>query len=435
VTGYGSYYEATYGPVYPGFTYSTAPGVYPVPRRFISLGKEPGPGQVTAPTYTMPLTAFQPVDRYAYSRDGAWRSAWGHLYGLIQGVRVAEVSAAGPLFADGIGYVLASALGDYWQSVASGTSSVSSSLASPVTAGAGTIVLASGSGFSVNQVISVGAAGSTAEEVRQVTSVTGGTVTLSSALYQAHASGGTVIAWSAYSGIVHNFALLNDGLGAGGAQVTQPPTYTYTDYTGVPASTGARTYAGSCFSDVTIASEATKLAMWDGKFTALASQVAAAVPGASLTEVPPVGAWGSTVAFAGAGTLNAAEVRFALRRRVDPKYLNSNQQDPYDVWRGPLTAGLSFTFGPASDEQELGYYLANTMPSAQVVISNGKSGTLATSVTVQAQTAGFTGAELTDTDFFGYDASVKCVASAALAGPSGGSSPVLVSLQNQVVCY
>ena len=61
----------------------------------------------------------------------------------------------------------------------------------------------------------------------------------------------------------------------------------------MPASSGARSYAYSCFSEVTITSEATGLLMWDGKMTALASAIAAVTPTTSLTAVAPQAAWNS----------------------------------------------------------------------------------------------------------------------------------------------
>ena len=82
-----------------------APAVYPVPDRFINVGKEPSPGTIAAGTYTYPMTTFKPVDKITPLPDSAWRNGMAELYNLIQGVRIADVSCGGPLFADGIGYV------------------------------------------------------------------------------------------------------------------------------------------------------------------------------------------------------------------------------------------------------------------------------------------------------------------------------------------
>ena len=113
--------------------------------------------------------------------------------------------------------------------------------------------------------------------------------------------------YTSYTAIQHNFSLLNAGLGGGGWTASQPPTYTYEDYTGVPATYGARNYGYACFSEVSITSEATALVNWEGKMTALASQIATSTPTTSLTTVAPQAAWRSTVSLAGAGTLNISE--------------------------------------------------------------------------------------------------------------------------------
>ena len=98
-----------------------AKAVYPVPNRYLDLGKEVTPGTIAAATYTFPMTTFKPVDKYTMLPDSAWRNAMGDLYNYIQGVRIADISMGGPFFADGMGYPLANILGDYYQGVAAGT--------------------------------------------------------------------------------------------------------------------------------------------------------------------------------------------------------------------------------------------------------------------------------------------------------------------------
>jgi hypothetical protein len=422
-------------------TYATA--IYPVPNRFINVGKEPPgqPGTITAGTYTFPLTTFKPVDKYTYLEDTAWRNAMAQLYNLIQGVRISDVSLGGPFFADGVGYPLLDIMGDYWQSINGGVAGGTSSLSIAGTVGATVVVVSNATGFSSGKLVSIGGTGTTAEEVRQITNVTGtspGTLTLNSALYQAHGTGGpgTVFFWSSYTSINHSFSLLNSGLGAGGWTASQPPTYTYEDFSGVPLTYGARNYAYSCFSEVTITSEATALLMWEGKMTALASQIATVTPTTSLTTVAPQAAWRSTVNFAGGGSLNISEWKATLQRKIAPKFTNSGQQDPFAIARGYFTAMLGFNADPASDESEFLYYLNNTQPTCQLVATNGLAGTAAASITINAQQVGFDTGELNDAkDVFGFDLSSKLVANTTNIGPSGGFSPVSITLANQVINY
>jgi len=417
-----------------------ASAIYPVPNRFVNVGKEPAPGTVTAGTYTLPVTQFKPVDKYTYLEDAAWRNAMAELYNLVQGVRISDISIGGPLFADGIGYPLMSICGDYWQAVSGGVTGTTSSLSGSVSIGATTVVVASGTGISVGQLVSIGGTGTTAQEVRQVSAISAGlapgTLTLNSALYQGHASGGTVIAYSSQAGITHNFALLNSGLGGGGSTASQPPTYTYEDFSGVPAASGARQYAYACYSEVTITGEAAGLVTWDGKITAIASVIAASTPTTSLTSVIPQPAWNSTVQLGGAGTNNSADWKLTLSRKLSPKFTNSGQQDPFAIARGAMGAALSFTFDPASDESEFLYYLANSQPTAQITATNGLPGTNLATLVIKAQVAAFDTGELDDSkDVFGFVETVKCVANTTNAGPSAGFSPISIALTNGVINY
>lgn len=426
---------------------SFAPSVYPVPNRFIDLGKEAAgqPGSIAAATYTFPLTQFKPVDKYTMLPDSAWRNAMGDLYNYIQGVRIADISMGGPFFADGIGYVLANVLGDYYQGINQGTVAAQSWVfTASNTTGSGTLVVSNASSFTTGEVISVGGTSTTSCEVRKITNVTGtspGTLTLNNALYYAHPAGsvstsGTVIAWSGYTSINHTFALLNNGLGAGGWTASQPPTYTWYDYSGVPATSGARQYGYACFSDISITSDATKLVMWEGKMQALASTIASATPGVDLSTVAPQAAWRATVNLAGAGTQNVSEWKFTLTRKLAAKYTNSNQQDFFALPRGYLSAALSLTIDPASDESEFNYYLLNSQPTAVLTATNGLSGSAAASLTISANQVGFDTGELVDSrEVFGFDLNSKLVDNTTDIGPSGGFGPCLVTLANSVINY
>lgn len=421
-----------------------APAVYPVPNRFINVAKEPTPGSIVAATYTFPLTSFKPVDKYTRLEDNAWRNAMGDLYNLIGGVRISDVSLGGPIFADGLGYILLNALGDYYQAVSGGVIGTSSSLSGSVAIGATTVVVSSGTGMSVGNIVSIGAVGSTAEEVRKITAISAGlapgTLTLNAALYQGHASAGTVITYSSQNGITHNFALLNGALtgynGAGGFTASQPATYTFTDYTGLPASTGARTYSYACVSEVSITGAAEGLVEFDAKITALASQIAASQPTVNLTSVQPQPSWVSTVQLAGSGTNNVSSWKLTLSRKLTPKYTNQGTQDPFSIPRGALGAMLALDFDPASDEAEFIDYLNNTQPTCVITANNGLSGTNAASLVITANQLGFTDGALEDTkEVFGFTDTAKLIDNTTNVGPSQGFGPCVISLTNGQINY
>lgn len=417
-----------------------APAIYPVCNRFINLGKETSPGTVAAATYTFPMTQFEPVDNRMRLEDMAWRNSPAHLYNLIDGVRHAEMTMGGPLFADGIGYPLLGYFGDYYQYVNGGVVGTSTSLSSPSVIGATTIVPAGTAGLSVGQVISIGGTGTTAEEVRKITAISGGTVTLNAGLYQAHAAGaaGTIFAYSSQTNIGHVFALLNplSGYnGAGGQLSCQPPTYTWYDYSGVPAGSGARQYSFGRISELNITGEADKLVEWDAKFMAWASVIAASQT-VQTTTVAPQPSWNTTVALAGSGTYNDISYKLTLARAGKPIWTNSGQQDPFAIPLGYADASIAWKFGPASDELEFLDYVNNTQPTCVITATNGLAGTASASLIITAQQIGFTEAKLDAADeTFGFTETTKCIANTTNIGPSGGYGPLTITLQNGQVNY
>lgn len=261
--------------------------VAPVPRRTILLGKEAAgaSGTVVAPTYSFPMNTFTPVDKITYLEDTAWRNAMGGLYNMVEGVRIADISMGGPVFADGIGYMLANIFGDYYQSV-NGTTGTPGTLTTTTAIGAGTIVTSALPGTGAT--VAIGSLGTTSEEVRTALTISAGppyTVVLNGPpLYQAHTAGAPVTPYTSVTTYVHNFALLNSGAGMGGWSQAQPPTYTVVDLTGLPATTGARNYAYTCLSELSLTLDPEKLFEWDAKATAVASVIAGTAPTASFSS-------------------------------------------------------------------------------------------------------------------------------------------------------
>jgi hypothetical protein len=414
---------------------STASAVYPVTRRFIGLAKEATAGTVVAPSYTYPMTKFTPKDNVTYLKDNAWRNSMAELYNLIQGVEISDLDMGGPFFGDGIGYSLANILGDYWQSV-NGTPGTPTTLSAGYTAGATTISVTSATGITIGTTIAIGTLATNAEEVRTATNVVSTTVTLSSPLYQNHASSAPVTPYSAVTTYVHNFSLLNSGTGMGGFSAAQPPTYTFTDYTGVTASTGARNYAYTCMSELALTGTATELLMWEGKGTGFASAIAGSTPTATLSTVKPQASWPSTVSIAASQVNTIAEWKLTLTRKLDPKFTNSGQQTPFAIPRGELGATLALNYDPAIDETPFLLYLNNTQPILAITATNGLSGANLVQAVINVQVAAYDTGEIEDSKTtFGYNTTVMAVANSTNAGPSGGVSPVQIALTNSVVSY
>jgi hypothetical protein len=387
------------------------------------------------------MTTFAGVDKLTFLADSAWRNAMAGIYNEIEGVRIADLSLGGPVFADGIGYLFANVLGDYYQAV-NGTAGSATTVftAMPYIAGAGTIN--STASVSANTTISVGGtAVTTGQEVRTVTNVTGSApyvLSLSSPMYQNHAAGQAITPYSAVTNYSHFFALLNSGTGMGGYGQAQPPTYSFTDATGVPAVTGARVYANTCLSELTLDFTPTGLLMYDAKGTGWASAISGTTPTASLSGVIPQAAWQTTLGI-GAGSANTYDnmmAKLTITRKIEPFYTNSGQQDPYSIVRGELTAALAMDFGPISNEVQYLLYLNNTQGQMWINSTNGMSGSSAASITINAQQAAFTTGTYNDSKVaFSLTMGAELVSNPTNVGPSGSFGPCVIQLVNAVVSY
>lgn len=413
-----------------------ASALYPVPRRFINLGKEGTAGTLAAATYTFPMTTFKPIDKYTRLKDMAWRNAMGDVYNLIDGVRIADISMGGPVFGDGIGYPLQNIFGDYYQSV-TGTSTTATTLAAPYTAGAATISVTSASNLSTGSTFALGTLGSTGEEVRTATIISGTTVTPNTPFYQSHLSAAPVTPYTAVTSYNHFFALLNSGAGAGGFSQAQSATYSWQDYTGVTATSGARNYTYGRISELALTSTATELLMWEAKMTALASATAATTPTTSLSTYAPQAAWRSTVTLGGAQDYEEAEWKVTFTSKTEPKFTNSGQQDSFAIAKGVFGVTFGLTIDPAISEADFIDYLSNTQPTLVLAANNGLSGLgTAVTVTVTANQLGFESGEIVDSkEVFGYDLAGLFVHNTTNVGPSSGFGPCIVEVQNGVVNY
>lgn len=414
---------------------AVASALYPVTRRFTGWGKETVQGTATAPTFTVPVTKFDPKDNVTYLKDTAWRNAMAELYGMVQGTTLADLDMEGPFFGDAIGYPLTDIWGDYWQSV-NGTAGTATSLASAYAPPGTTITVTAATGITTGTVIAVGTIGTTACEVRTAMSVAGTTVTLSSPLYQAHASAAPVTPYTAVTTYVHNWSLLNAGSGAGGYPAAQPPTYTVTDYTGVTASTGARVYAYTCLSELNLTGTSTALLMWDAKGQAWASSAAAMTPTSSPTGTRPQASWQSLVTVGGTQVNTFSEWKFTTTRKIDAKFTNSGQQDPFAIARGEVGCTLALTVDPAVDESQFLNYLNNTQPPVIITAGNGLTGANLVQVVINVNQAAYdTGSLDSSKTVFGYQLSAAGVANSTNAGPSGGLSPASIQVTNNVISY
>jgi len=83
-------------------------------RSYLGLALETTKGTPVAPTDFVPIVkdSFKPAEIIGALYDTGLRGSMAENYNYIQGRRHTEIDVAGPVFADTIGYVLASVLGD-----------------------------------------------------------------------------------------------------------------------------------------------------------------------------------------------------------------------------------------------------------------------------------------------------------------------------------
>ena len=415
---------------------ANAPHVYPVTRRFIGVGNELNPGTPVVPTFTLPLTAFAPVDKITYLQDKAWRNAMAGLYNMIPGPIIGDLTMAGPFFADSFGYMLNNILGDYYVSAMTNPgASVTSVAVYP--AGTTSITLTSGSlTLNIPYLFYMNGSSGPAEVIVPLSGTTTGPYVLNRPLYYPHVITSTLTASTVNSIYTHNFSLLNSGTGAGGASNAQPVTQTFTDYTGITAVSGARQYAFTCLADLTLTGTATALITWDAKAQGLASNIAAQAPTSAVSAAVPQAAWTTSVSFAGAQVFNVSEWKIQIVRKLEPIWTDQGQQSPYAIPRGELTAQCNFMFDPALDESQFLYYLNNVQPTMSISTANGLPGVKFASLTINAQLAAFDTAALDDKkSVFGYNEQALLVANTTNAGFSGGYSPLSITIQNSQPSY
>jgi hypothetical protein len=418
------------------------PTVFPVSRRFIGVAKEAVAGTAVMPTITMPQTAFNPEDKPLWLKDEAWRNAMGATYGVIQGPMQSSLDMGGPFFGDSIGPCLLNMFGDYAVTGTAAGGGGSTTLTAPAVAGASTLAVTAITNFSPGDFIQIGT-GTTAE-VRKVLTAIATTITLDSTvaggvLYYGHASAQTVV--EVTGPYTHKFFQLNSGVGAGGSMSAQPPTNTFTDYTGMTPTVEARSYAGSVLSEIQITGAATDLLQWSGKGDGWVSAPTASKPVAAVSSTATQPSWRSKAGIAGpasGGTLvnNVQEWSYTISRTTSVEFTNQNSQNPFSIVRGGMAVTGGLKFMPAIDETPLSNMLTNAQPLMQIIADNGLAGLNQVTLTLDSQVNAYTASKLNSGGVpFGYDNEFECVQNTTNVGQSQGYGALTVTLLNNYPTY
>ena len=227
----------------------------------------------------------------------------------------------------------------------------------------------------------------------------------------------------------HAFALNNSATG-------QPKTHTAQYYTGVTPTSGARTFAGMCLSELKLSWDVeSKLVTYAAKGVSMGSVAAGSTPTAAPSSVPPMAAWRALMGIGGpasGGTLDPTCVSFelTLKRKVDLVYGMQNSQDPIVIQRGPMACDGKAKF-VATNEVPLNHMINNTQPQVQILMDNGIVGAGQRGLTVNFQQASFLNAKLDEgKQATQWDVEIDGIANSTDAGATGGLSPLKVTLIN-----
>jgi len=243
---------------------------------------------------------------------------------------------------------------------------------------------------------------------------------------------GDITTTGASAPFTHAISTLNSGTG-------QPGSLTLVDWQGMPATSSARQIPGACLSQLVLKGNAESSVI---EFTATGiawpSSDLGSAPTAAPTAIPGIAAWRTALGLAGpasGGTQvkTAREWTLTIDRKLRAEWTLQNAQTPFIVQRGAARAAGTLLVPVPADETILNYYLNNTQPQLQLLVSNGLGGASLASLQIDAQVAAFNSGEIVrNEEAAGYNMAYKCVSNSTNAGASGGLSPLKITLQNAV---
>jgi hypothetical protein len=375
-------------------------------------------------------STYEPEDTPHWLLDTAIRGSMAQVYSLIQGPEDASFSYGGPFYGDIEGYFFDNTFGDLstvGTSPANGTT-----LTGTAVSGATTGTLSSIAGYSANSIVQIGQ-GSIAEVVVLSGTAPGSVINFTSTpLRFSHVAGSVFTVTGPYT---HRFAILNTGswLGTG-----QPPVHCATDYTGITAVTGARSYPYLCVSQLDLTGNTEQLFQ-----VKVSGNSWLSVPASGTTapvnlpsSVVPVPSWQTNINIGGSAMTQAGEWSFSVKRELQVYWTAQGTQSPFVIGRGSLDATATLHYTVATDETALLNMLNNTQPTMTVNLNNGLAGTANIQCNITSSVAGYIKAKPNRTAvLMGYEDEIQCVANVTDAGGSGGLGPMTITLINNVPTY
>lgn len=401
--------------------------VSPSTKTFLGIARETSVGTPVSPVVTIPLDkgTYEPEDLIKYLPDEAIRGSMALVYAEIQGVEDASFNYGGPVFGDVYGYFLDNAFGDL---STSGQPAIggSSNISAAASAGNTNVTVGTTAGFAIGQNVQIDV-GNVAEVVK-LSAVGGNSVTFTGyPLRFNHANNATILTVS--GSYTHRFNILNSGTG-------QPPTHTATDFTGLTATVGARSYPSLCVSQLDFTGNAEALFMGKVTGNSWISTPAATTPVAATNYVVPIPSWVTNITIGTSAIYDIGQWAVSIKRQLQVYWTNQGFQNPYIIARGTLDATGTLNFSVAYDETALLQFLNNTQPSVLIQVDNGLAGLSHIQYNFVFNQAAFIKSKIVRSAVLvGYDDDITAVANSTNSGGSGGVGPITVIVKNNYAPY
>jgi hypothetical protein len=145
---------------------------------------------------------------------------------------------------------------------------------------------------------------------------------------------------------------------------------------------------------------------------------------------PPMPRMARQLANGGTLVTNVSSCNITLKRKLDPIYTFTNQQQPYVIQRGSLGVEGKCSF-IAVDESPLLTMLAGTVQQFQLVLDNGVAGAGRRGLTVNLQQCVYEKVKTEDGKTATmFNVEFDGIANSTDAGATGGLSPIKVTVIN-----
>jgi hypothetical protein len=409
--------------------------VAPASKTWLGVGREGTMGQAALAVQTIPLlkNSYQPEDVPKWLHDEAIRGSMALVFNDIQGVESSTFSYGGPAFLDVEGYFIDNVFGDLSSTATNYSTTTTGTIALGI--GATALGVTGTAGFNTGFYAAIDSPFTGLTEIVGPITTTAGTITFAGTPTRfAHSSGGTVAAINPASGgpYIHTWNILNNSSG-------QPPTHTFTDFTSLTSTVGARAYTGSCVGVLDITGNSEQLLEMKMTGDGWVSAPTAAPPTNTVSTAVPIPNWRSTVTVGGAQVFDVGEWSFSIKRTLQIYWTEQGTtQNPYIIARGPLDATGMLSYTVPTDETPLTQMLSNTQPTLSVSVNNGLGTTSPSylAMTIACHTCAFEKAKPDrGAVLVGYQDDWQAVANSTNSGGSGGLGPLTLTLVNNIPTY